>query len=90
MKIGIIGGGFYGCYIAQKLSLKHKVTIIDKNASILMEAAKYNQYRLHQGYHYPRSEETIKQTFLGYKKKTVLLPLGFDQDIFNKKKKKNK
>jgi hypothetical protein len=68
VKIGIIGGGFYGCYIAKKLSLKHKVTIIDKNASILMEAAKYNQYRLHQGYHYPRSEETIKQTFLGYKK----------------------
>ena len=39
MKIGIIGGGFYGCYIAKKLSSKHKVTIIDKNASILMEAA---------------------------------------------------
>ena len=29
--------------------------------------------------------------FLGYKKKTVLLPLGFDQNIFNKKqRKKNK
>ena len=29
--------------------------------------------------------------FLGYKKKTVLLPLGFDQNIFNKRKrKKNK
>ena len=68
MKIGIIGGGFYGCYIANKLSKKHKITIFEKNSSILTEAAKNNQYRLHQGYHYPRCYKTIKQTSDGYKK----------------------
>ena len=66
MKIAIIGGGFYGSYIANRLSKKYKITIFEKNSSILSEAAKYNQYRLHQGFHYPRSNETIKQTVDGY------------------------
>lgn len=68
MKIGIIGAGFYGCYIANRLSKKHDVTIFEKNSSLLSEAAKKNQYRLHQGYHYPRCKKTINQTFQGYKK----------------------
>lgn len=66
MKIAIIGGGFYGCYLAYKLIKdKNKVTIFEKNKKILSEAAINNQYRLHKGFHYPRSTQTIKQTKQG-------------------------
>lgn len=70
MKIAIIGGGFYGCYFAYKilqLKKKHQITIFEKNNDILSEAAINNQYRLHKGFHYPRSQNTIKQTNQGFK-----------------------
>ena len=66
MKIAIIGGGFYGCYFAYKLKkYGHEITIFEKNKKILLEAAINNQYRLHKGFHYPRSIETITQTNKG-------------------------
>lgn len=64
-KISIIGGGFYGCYFAWKIKedfQHYDVTIYEKNSDILLEAASNNQHRLHLGYHYPRSEETIEET----------------------------
>ena len=64
MKIAIIGAGFYGTYIAYKFSKnnKHQVDIFEKNKQICSEVVKNNQYRLHTGFHYPRSLETIAQT----------------------------
>ena len=71
-KIAIIGGGFYGCYIAKKLKDKFKskieIDIFEKNKKLILEAGKNNQYKLHLGYHYPRSFFTIKQTISGSKK----------------------
>lgn len=71
-KIAIIGGGFYGCYIANKLKDKFKskinIHIFEKNNKLILEAGKNNQYKLHIGYHYPRSLQTIKQTINGSKK----------------------
>ena len=71
MKIAIIGGGFYGCYFAKKLNEKFKdkvkIEIFEKNNDLLNEAGKNNQYRLHKGFHYPRSASTIKQTIKGSK-----------------------
>jgi L-2-hydroxyglutarate oxidase LhgO len=70
MKIAIIGGGFYGCYIAYKISdcyPKIEISIYEKNNKLLLESAINNQYRLHQGFHYPRSIKTIRQTKVGFK-----------------------
>ena len=71
-KIAIIGGGFYGCYIAKKLKDKFKSKIIihifEKNKKLIREAGRNNQYKLHLGYHYPRSFYTIRQTINGSKK----------------------
>ena len=69
MRIAIIGAGFYGTYIAYKLSeqKKYEVSIFEKNKNICCEAASNNQYRLHTGFHYPRSIDTVKQTIKGYK-----------------------
>ena len=61
MRIAIIGAGFYGTYIAYKLSeqKKYEVSIFEKNKNICC-AASNNQYRLHTGFHYPRSIDTSK------------------------------
>ena len=68
MKIAIVGAGFYGCYLAKHLSKKHEIYIFEKNANLISESGNNNQYRLHQGFHYPRSKKTIQQTKEGYKK----------------------
>ena len=67
-KIAIIGGGFYGCYIAnkiKKIKKNYEIHIFEKNSELLLEAGLNNQYRLHRGFHYPRSKDTIIQTNLG-------------------------
>lgn len=72
-KITIIGAGWYGLYIAKKLLEKgegyNSITIIDKGGDILDEnASRYNQCRLHLGFHYPRSFETRELCREGYYK----------------------
>lgn len=68
MKIAIVGAGLYGCYLAKKFaSLNIKVDLYEKNQEILKCAATNNQSRLHYGFHYPRSKETIAQTIHGSK-----------------------
>lgn len=66
MKIIIIGSGWFGNYLAYKISQKFEVKIFEKNNDIMQEAAKWNQRRLHMGFHYPRSYDTIYQTVEGY------------------------
>ena len=64
MKIAVIGAGIFGITSALKLREKFpaaKIVIWDKNISILKAASGINQYRLHRGYHYPRSNETVDQ-----------------------------
>lgn len=69
MRIAIIGGGFYGAMAALESS-GHKnvqeVTLYEKASDLFNGSAKFNQARLHQGYHYPRSPETIRQSLAGF------------------------
>lgn len=58
-RIAVIGGGIFGTNCAIELSPGSGVTLFEKNNDICTEASKYNQYRHHWGYHYPRSQETI-------------------------------
>lgn len=59
MKIAVIGAGIFGSTAAIKLAeVSHEVHVYDKNSDILMAASGINQYRLHRGYHYPRSAST--------------------------------
>lgn len=59
MKIAIIGAGIYGTTIAIKLADRGlDIDVIEKGSDILQAASGINQYRLHRGYHYPRSKET--------------------------------
>jgi len=60
MKIAVIGGGVFGTTISWYLSNNgFKVDLYEKEDDIFQAASGINQYRLHKGYHYPRSIETI-------------------------------
>ena len=60
MKIAVVGGGIFGVETAVKLSKKYPVDLFEKNQDLLQAASGINQFRLHRGYHYPRSLETAQ------------------------------
>lgn len=61
-KVAIVGAGIFGCSVALRLAADgHRVYLFDKNAAIMNGASRCNQYRLHKGYHYPRSPETGRE-----------------------------
>jgi len=59
MRIAVVGAGIFGVTIALKLSDKHDVTLYESRKDIMTSASRTNQLRLHRGYHYPRSPETV-------------------------------
>src|ERR1700681_1118656 len=61
-KIAIVGAGIYGATAAIRLAGQgHRVTLFDP-LGVMRAASAINQYRVHSGYHYPRSPETITET----------------------------
>jgi hypothetical protein len=62
MRIAVIGGGWYGCHIGSELiRLGHEVVIYEKAPELFTGSSGYNQFRLHLGFHYPRSSKTRHQ-----------------------------
>lgn len=60
--IAIIGAGFFGTTIAIRIKEKYpnfNIDLFDKNKEILFGTSGKNQFRCHQGYHYPRSIKTF-------------------------------
>jgi hypothetical protein len=61
-KVAVAGAGIYGATIAIRLAEEgHDVRLFDP-LGILRAASGINQFRIHSGYHYPRSPETISET----------------------------
>lgn len=61
-KVAVAGAGTYGATVAIRLAEQgHDVRLFDP-LGILRAASAINQYRVHAGYHYPRSMETIRET----------------------------
>jgi hypothetical protein len=61
-RVAVAGAGIYGTNIAIRLAEEgHEVRLFDP-LGILRAASVINQYRIHSGYHYPRSAETIRET----------------------------
>lgn len=52
----IVGGGFYGLYLAEYLAARFPhVLVCERNSGLMQRASYANQARVHNGYHYPRS-----------------------------------
>ncbi len=59
MRIAVVGGGIFGITVAVRLASEgHTVELFEKENKLLQAASGINQFRLHRGYHYPRSAET--------------------------------
>jgi FAD dependent oxidoreductase len=61
-KVAVAGAGIYGSTVAIRLAERgHDVSLFDP-LGVACAASAINQYRIHSGYHYPRSPETILET----------------------------
>jgi len=61
-KVAVAGAGIYGATTAIRLAEHgHTVHLFDP-LGVMRAASAINQYRIHSGYHYPRSPETIQET----------------------------
>lgn len=60
-RVGVIGGGIFGATAAICAARAgHEVDLFEQGSELLQAASGINQYRLHRGYHYPRSPETVR------------------------------
>jgi glycine/D-amino acid oxidase-like deaminating enzyme len=54
--LAIIGGGIYGSLLALHLQKKYaNIILIERENQLISKASYFNQARVHNGYHYPRS-----------------------------------
>lgn len=62
MKIAVVGGGLFGSTAAITLAREgHIVHLYERAARLMTGASMVNQFRFHEGYHYPRSAETVEE-----------------------------
>tara|TARA_R110000824_G_scaffold73142_2_gene186383 strand:+ start:9666 stop:11402 length:1737 start_codon:yes stop_codon:yes gene_type:complete len=78
-KCAVIGAGIYGITAAIKLkTIGFEVDIYESEDDIMKAASGINQYRIHRGYHYPRSLDTIEscknneQSFIKYYNQSII------------------
>lgn len=78
-KCAVVGAGIYGITAAIKLkTIGFDVDLFESKDDILKAASGINQYRVHRGYHYPRSLNTIKScknnesSFIKYYNQSIL------------------
>lgn len=63
----IIGGGFFGLYIAEHLTRRgRRVVVCERQAELMGRASYANQARVHNGYHYPRSMLTALRSRVSF------------------------
>lgn len=59
MRVAVVGGGLFGCTVAiHAKRAGHEVHLFEIGHDIMQGASGRNYFRLHRGYHYPRSPET--------------------------------
>ena len=63
----VIGGGFYGLYLAEQLAARFpRVLLCERSAGLMQRASYSNQARVHNGYHYPRSVLTALRSRVNF------------------------
>jgi hypothetical protein len=67
MKCIILGGGWYGNFLGLIFKMLNvEFIILEIKNDIFTGSSSKNQNRLHQGYHYPRSQQTRDECIIGY------------------------
>lgn len=67
----VIGGGYYGCQVALRLARGgnvRRVLLVEAELRILGRASRWNQARVHGGYHYPRAQITARASRRSYRR----------------------
>jgi len=60
-RVAVVGGGIFGASAAIYAARRgHDVHLFEQRQELLQAASGINQYRLHRGYHYPRSADTAR------------------------------
>ena len=74
----VIGGGIFGCAIAEEAANKGlDVLLLEQRNDVLEQATANNQNRLHLGLHYPRDSQTAQQSVEGAR----LFEIHFSQSV---------
>ncbi len=60
-KIAVAGAGIYGSTIAIHLARRGAEVHLYDPLGVMKAASVINQFRIHKGFHYPRSAETIRE-----------------------------
>jgi glycine/D-amino acid oxidase-like deaminating enzyme len=63
----VVGGGFFGSYLAGHLAGHgDRVVVLEREPELMTRASLVNQARIHRGYHYPRSVLTGSRSALNF------------------------
>ena len=81
LKVAVIGGGIYGCHFANAFDdacaeaatvvdkpINAKLTIFEKDSTLFSQASGKNSFRIHKGFHYPRTGTTRKMCYNDHNK----------------------
>lgn len=67
--VAIVGCGIFGAMSALRLAARGaSVTVFERQSRPLQGASYNNQNRLHLGFHYPRDDETARQSIRGFER----------------------
>lgn len=78
----IIGGGFFGLYLACHLRTRFtNVVLCEKGTDFMQRASYANQARVHNGYHYPRSVLTAFRSRVNYPRFLAEFPTCVDRSF---------
>jgi hypothetical protein len=66
MRIAIIGGGFFGTFLAYQLGKKDDVTLFEQGTELMGRSALLSLCRLQSGARYPRDAISVAQAGTGY------------------------
>lgn len=101
LQIAVIGGGIYGCHFAQAFNVAcseassilnkaigAKLVIFEKDDALFSQASGKNSFRIHKGFHYPRTGNTRSMCYNDHNKFVHQYP-HFFQTAFDEEKNKD-
>ena len=66
-RVIVVGGGFFGMYIAEHCArLGHQTLLVERELEFMHRSSYHNQARVHNGYHYPRSILTALRSRISF------------------------